>query len=143
MDMTQIINRLRDQAAGVFKSIDGAAELDAAIASAPVTPSAWAIPLAERPLDPHLADQSAQIVMLHFSVVICVANRRDATGAAAVQGLQPLRQAVRAALLGWAPNPDDGNAVTFTGGRLLLFADQRMWWADEFAVMTEIEGPIQ
>ena len=143
MDMTQIITRLRDQAAGVFKSIDGAAELDAAIEAAPATPSAWAISLAERALDRHFADRTNQIVMLHFSIVICVANRRDPTGAAAGQGLQPLRLAVRDALLGWAPNPDDGNAVTFTGGRLLRFADQRMWWADEFSVMTEIEGPIQ
>lgn len=140
MDVTPIIDQLRLSAAPLFRAIGGSVELDAAVQSAPVTPSAWVMPLAERPADPHLASAADQIVMLHFSVVICLANRRDATGSAAGQDLQALRLAVRDALLGWAPDQDTGDPCVYTGGRLLRFEDGRLWWADEFRVMTLIKS---
>lgn len=139
MDVTPIIDRLREQCPSpLFKSIGGAIELDAAVQSAPATPSAWVMPLAERAETPHLASYQAQHVMQDISVVICLTNRRDATGAAASHDLKALRQAVRAALLGWMPDSDNGEPLAFTGGRLLRFDEGRLWWADEFRVMTTI-----
>lgn len=139
MDVTPIIDRLREQCPPpLFKAVGGAIELDAAIQSAPATPCAWVMPLAEKADAPHLASYQAQLVTQDISVVICLTNRRDATGAAAAQDLKSLRLAVRAALLGWAPDGETGDPLAFTGGRLLRFDDGRLWWADEFRVMTTI-----
>lgn len=139
MDVTPIIDRLREQCPPpLFKSVGGAIELDAAVQSAPATPCAWVMPLAEKAETPHLASVQTQLVMQDISVVICVTNRRDATGAAASQDLKTLRQAVRAALMGWAPDGETGDPLAFTSGRLLRFDEGRLWWADEFRVMTTI-----
>jgi hypothetical protein len=33
--------------------------------------------------------------------------------------------------------PANGEAVAYLGGRLLQFRDARLWWTDEFQVMTD------
>jgi hypothetical protein len=139
MDVAPTIARLREQCPPpLFRSIGGAIELDAAVQSVPATPCAFVMPLAERAAEPHLASHTDQIVTQDISIVICLTNRRDAVGAAAVQDLKALRLAVRSALLGWAPDECDGNALEFVSGRLLRFNDGRLWWADEFRVITTI-----
>lgn len=141
MDLSPVITRLRDQCATTFRQYGGAAELDAAIASAPVTPSVWVMPLADRADEPHLAASTVQTVQRHFSVVLCLSNRADVTGSAAAVDLKTLRMAARYALLGWVPYPDDdiADGLVYTGGRLLHFKDSRLWWADEYRVMTTTE----
>lgn len=141
MDLTPVITRLREQCpTGTFRQIGGAAELDAAISSAPVTPSAFVMPLADRPDDPHLASYHLQHVMRHFSVVLCIANRADATGEAAASDLASRRHAVRLALRDWAPDDTTGDPIVFSGGRVLRFADGRLWWADEYRFMTSTDS---
>lgn len=141
MDLNPVIHRLRDQCpVGTFRQIGGAAELDAAIQSAPVTPSAFVMPLADRADDPHLASYHLQHVMRHFSVVLCIANRADATGDAAAADLAAKRRAVRLALAAWAPDDTTGDAIAFSGGRVLRFADGRLWWADEYRYMTTTDS---
>lgn len=135
MDVTPIIVRLRAQLSG-FVVIAGAAELDAAIAHAPSPPAAYVIPLAETADEPDLSGIHHQRLVQEFAVVLVVSNLRDATGDAAAADLQLKRSAVRVALLGWAPDASDGETVAFVSGRLLQFVDQRLWWTDEFRVMT-------
>lgn len=53
-----------------------------------------------------------------------------------------LRLALRAALVGWVPDASNGEAVTFTAGRLLrLDGDGRLWWIDEFQLTTYYWSP--
>ncbi|NRT54802.1 phage tail terminator protein [Sphaerotilus uruguayifluvii] len=133
MDLTPVITRLRQWCpAGTFRQIGGAAELDAAISSAPVTPSAFVMPLADRADDPYLASYHLQHVMRHFAIVLCVANRADATGEAAASELASRRSAVAMALLGWAPDESTGDPIAYSSGRVLRFADGRLWWSDEY-----------
>lgn len=134
MDLSPIITRLRAQLTG-FVLIAGAAELDLAIDSTPNPPAAYVLPLAETAQEPDLIGVHHQRLLQDFSVVLVVSNLRDGTGAAATTDLQAKRQAVRSALLGWAPDASNGEMVAFVAGRLLRFENQRLWWADEFRVM--------
>ena len=136
MDVSPIIARLKTQLTG-FVLIAGAAELDDAIATTANPPAADVLPLAETATAPDLAGVHHQRVRQAFAVVLVVANLRDATGAAAAADLQPKRLAVRSALLGWVPDAANGETVAFVSGRLLTFADARLWWTDEFEVITD------
>lgn len=139
MDVSPIIARLGAQAPG-FVVIAGAADLDAAIELAPATPAAYVLPLAESAADSDLATIVHQRTALEFAVVLVVSNLRDAQGAAAAAELATRRAAVRAALLGWAPDAANGEPVSFTSGRLLQFRDARLWWTDEYRVMTDLRS---
>lgn len=135
MDCQPIIDRLRTQLnAQGWIAIGGAAELDVAIEGTPGTPSLYVLPLAETPDDPYLASRADQRVLQGFGVVIVVSNARDPKGAQAQSDLQVRRLQVRRALLGWAPDQVSGDPVMASGGRLLRFAQARLWWTDEFAV---------
>ncbi|MCU0963537.1 MAG: Gp37 family protein [Burkholderiaceae bacterium] len=135
MDVSAIITRLRDQLSG-FVAIGGAAELDAAIENTPGTPAAYVLPLAETGAEPDLLGIYRQRLTHEFAVVLVLGNLRDPLGAAASIDLASKRGAVRAALAGWAPNAD-GEPVIFSGGALLMFQEQRLWWRDEFRVRSE------
>lgn len=136
MDTAAIIARLKAQLTG-WVAIGGAADVDQAIETAPATPAAYVVPLAESGAPPDLIGIYRQDLVQAFGVVIVVANLRDATGAAAAADLQARRLAVLAALLGWAPDAATGYPVVFTSGRLLQFRDARLWWTDEFEVSSE------
>lgn len=137
MDVGPIIARLAGQLSG-FPVIAGAADLDAAIETAPATPAAYVLPLAETADENDLAGIVHQRLVQDFAVVLVVANLRDARGAAAAAELAARREAVRAALLGWVADTPSGEAVTFVSGRLLQFRDARLWWSDEYRVMQDL-----
>lgn len=135
MDLSLIIARLKAQLVG-FKQIGGAAELAAATDGAVTVPAAFVMPLAENAEANAFLSSHEQRITQAFAVVLVTANRRDATGAAALQELAPLRGQVRAALAGWAPD-EEGLPVEMTGGRTLsLDGDGRLWWSDEFTLHT-------
>ena len=136
MDVSPIITRLKAQLTG-FVVIAGSADLSAATDTAPATPAAYVLPLAETGVDPDLAGVYHQRLVQEFAVVLVVANLRDATGAAAAVDLQARRLQVRSALLGWVLDASNGEMVAFTAGRLLEFKDARLWWTDEFRLMTD------
>ena len=76
-------------------------------------------------------------VTQRFGVLLVVSNRRDASGAAALVDLNALRLAVRTALIGWVPNPTEGEPVMYSGGALMrLDADSRLWWTEEYELKT-------
>lgn len=139
MDTSAVIARLAAQLSG-FVVVAGAADLDAAIETAPAAPAAYVLPLAESAAESDLATLVHQRLVQEFAVVIVVANLRDARGAAAAAELTARRAAVRAALLGWVMDAATGEPVTFVTGRLLQFRDARLWWSDEYRVMTDLIG---
>lgn len=136
MDLEPIVARLQTTTA-VFRRVGGAADLAAIESGPPLAPACYVMPLAEEALeDIPLLGGFAQALGVVFGVVVLCANRRDARGEAVCADLRPLRQALRAALLGWSPEPDVGEPVHFAGGRLLRFDDGLLWWIDEFRVKT-------
>ena len=127
----QIIDRLKGTT-GV-RSVQGAVELAAALnAQTLATPAVFVVPLRDqtRP-DAGFTSGVIQQTLRTFGVVLVVDNKRDATGAAALNDLEPLRIAVRERLLGWAA---EGAEAPFTasGGQLIDMDGGRVWWGDDY-----------
>jgi hypothetical protein len=135
MDLSLILTRLKGQLTG-FKEVGNAADLDALIDSVVPTPSAYLMPISESAEDNELIGGFQQRLTIGFWVVLAISNLRDTTGAAAINELTVQRTKVKAALLGWAPEPAIGEPVRFSVGHLLRFKDGVLWWVDEFRVTT-------
>lgn len=135
MDLTPILDRLKTQMTG-FRLVGSAVDLDAlADGAVPVTPAAYLIPLGEDGGDNTLTGD-LQLLTVDFAVILTLANRRDASGAAAIGELESWRAKVRDALLGWTPDAETCSSPRFSGGRVLHFGDGVLWWSDEYQVST-------
>ena len=135
MDLIPIEQRLKSLVAA-FKKVGGAADLDAIGTGVIPTPSAYVIPARDAATDIELLGGFEQDIDNHFTVVLAIANRRDATGAAALGSLETIRKAVKAAMNGWCPDATNGEQVRFVSGAILRFDDGLLWWADEYRVKT-------
>lgn len=132
MDVQPVIEHLRRSLKGL-RSVGGAAEFDAAGDGTVTPPCAFVLPLQETAAPNGMLGVHDQRLALAFGVVTVVMNRRDARGEAAMGELAPHRRALKAALMGWCPDPAQGLPVNFVSGRLLrLDTDHRLWWTDEF-----------
>lgn len=134
MDLTPIIVRLKEQLAG-FVLVGAAADLDIAIGTLTTPPAAFVLPLEDTAQPNDRLGVHHQLVTQRFAVVLVLSNLRDATGAAAAAELAVRRRALRDALAGWMPDAATGEPVNFTGGRLLQFEDQLLWWRDEWSLV--------
>ncbi len=123
------------QLAGTSGIVDvgGASEFIAAREALKRSPSAFVLPAKDTAGANELVTQIDQRVIARFGVMLAVKNLRDAQGVAALNDLTPLRRAVWAKLLGWAP-ADEFAPCTYAGGRLFDFDldNQVLWWVDEF-----------
>ena len=130
------IGRLKAQVTGM-REIDGASSLDAAMRGAVATPSLYLIPLTETGRElPHTGVVDQDITVL-FAVLFVLDAARTARGLDVLIELHSKRAQVRQALVGWVPDQDTGEPVTFAGGELVQFqGDGRLWWSDEFLLST-------
>lgn len=136
MDLSAIEDRLNAQLTGL-KHVGTSADLDAAIDGNVQAPSAYVLPLTDAATDMDTTGGTNQRIVERFGVVQVVSNRRDAKGAAALSELKTLRLALRTALVGWVPDAQTGEPVHFRAGRLLrLDGNGRLWWIDEFELIT-------
>ncbi len=142
MNLTPVIDRLKSLLTG-FKSIGSAVDLDAAMGGVVAVPAAFVMPLAESATALDLLQQTSQRITSLFGVVLCVSNKRDATGAATLVDLVSLRNQLRNALVGWIPDPATAEPVHFAAGRLMrMDGDGRLWWLDEFELVTHYWSPL-
>ena len=130
------IGRLKAQVTGM-REIDGASSLEAAMRGAVATPSLYLIPLTETGRElAHTGPLDQQIAVL-FAVLFALDTARSAQGMDVLVELHTHRSQVRAALVGWVPDNETGEPVTFVGGELVQFqGDGRLWWSDEFLLTT-------
>ena len=130
------IGRLKAQVTGM-REIDGASSLEAAMRGAVATPSLYLIPLTETGRElAHTGPLDQQIAVL-FAVLFALDTARSAQGMDVLMELHTHRSQVRAALVGWVPDDETGEPVTFVGGELVQFqGDGRLWWSDEFLLTT-------
>jgi hypothetical protein len=113
-----------------FKQVGGAAQFQNAAESNPrATPAAFVIPLEENPGVSAMGDLVIQRVAVTLGVILVVRNLSDSKGVAARQDMETLRQAVKAALLGWQP-PGGYDPLERGRSGLLAFKDGHMWWQD-------------
>ncbi|MCC7413318.1 MAG: hypothetical protein IT495_17010 [Gammaproteobacteria bacterium] len=130
MLVAAIIARLRTEVSAL-RDVTGAADLRAAGITLKRWPAAWVVLTGEQAQANQLATAVSQRVVATVGVVLGARDVSDATGTAAREALEPVRGAVRAALLGWAPDAEYEPCV-LRGGRLLAFGDAVLWWLDEF-----------
>lgn len=127
-DLTgMLVARLRAEA-NILRDVGGAADLDAIDEQVATVPSAFVIPLAERPTEPPTAAQFSQLVDAAVGVVFIVSS------AAAGEDLSELvivRRAAFAALLGWAP-AGCLQGLAYAGGRLIKLSNNLLYWQDDF-----------
>jgi hypothetical protein len=140
--MAVVVQHLRT-ALPELRAVGGSADLDAALEGAVALPAAFVLPLLEQARPLKLLGLAAQRVTVTFGVLHVLSNRRDARGAAALTDLHTHRRALRAALLGWVPDAETGEPVTFEGGRLMRLDDEgRLWWMDEFKAHQDERQPM-
>ena len=136
MWLQDVIARLKAQVTGM-REIDGASSLDAAMRGAVSCPSAYAIPLTETGRELAHTGPVDQLITVLFGVLIVLDTARTAQGLDVLIELDAKRRQVRQALVGWVPDEDTGESVTFAGGELVQFqGDGRLWWSDEFVLTT-------
>lgn len=128
--LTPIAERIRAQAP-LFKKVGIAADLAAARRELKLEPAAFLIPVLERASANSLENGVSQFVLQRFGVVLAVRNLRDAAAEHAQEELAPVRDALFAALIGWAPDAER-DPVTYAGGRLIGLTDRVLWWQDSF-----------
>lgn len=141
MDLSPILARLKTQLTGL-KSVGASVDLDTALEGVVAMPAAFVLPLGEGAIAMDLVGRTGEQVIQRFGVLHCLSNRRDAQGSASLDDLKTYRLALRVALVGWVPDAATGEPVHFSAGRLLrLDGDGRLWWIDEFQLMTYYWSP--
>lgn len=125
-----------------LRAVGGAADLDAAMRpGARITPPmAYVMPLGERAgAAQGRTAVLRQPVSCTFGVVLVIQALRDNEGREALQALSTLRAQLSLGLVGWVPDADTGEQVTYLGGELVQFeGDGRLWWSDEFQHTTHV-----
>lgn len=133
-----IVTRLKQEVGrDVLRAVEGALDL-AALDGAPQAPCAWAIPVGDSAKPSGMATIVSQMVTEQFAIVIAVKAPNDKTGAKGVDALGAIRDAVRAALLGWAPPGRE--PIEYRGGRLIDLKAGTVWWLDQYVTETLIRG---
>jgi hypothetical protein len=127
VDLSPIVERLRERVAW---PVAGAAQL-AAVQSVPQPLMGWVLPLAERAEANQTIGGVYQRLTVRLAVVLYVRQVADARGEAALEALEPAREAILSALVGWAPAAEHA-PLELRNGRLLTLADGALWWQDEF-----------
>ncbi|SRR5258708_3811730 len=141
MDIQLIITRLKLQPA--FKRVGGAIDLPTAQADLKnLVPAVYVIPLRES-AGQNLVDTNLtlrQAVRLRMAVMVAVSNVRDVRGEAAQGDLEPVRAALRSALLGWTPDPAVCDPFEFDSGRLVSLSNATLWWLDIFRTVQYVSN---
>lgn len=132
MRIASIIERLAARVPAL-KLAGGAASFERSAPALTTMPAAFVLPARETAsANPFAAQLVQQEVTAEFVVLIAVRNLADDEGAAALEALAPVREAVLTALLGWVP--DDAEAgCEYVAGDLLQFANGVIWWQDTYS----------
>lgn len=130
------LQRLKDRVTGM-REIDGASSLDAAMRGTVAGPSLYLIPLTEKGHELRHTGQLDQDITVLFGALFLLETARSAQGLDVLIELEAARLQVRKALVGWVPDDETGEPVTFAGGELVQFqGNGQLWWSDEFVLTT-------
>lgn len=134
-----VIARLKTEVT-LVRNIGGSANLESARTGKVPAPLISVIPLAETAGPNQFTGTVVQQqTSERFGVVVGVRNVRDPAGAASMDELKPVRDEIRAALLGWLP-AEGYDTCTYRSGRVLGLQNGVLWWIDEFMTGTLIRS---
>lgn len=132
----QALTRLRDQVTGM-RQVEGVSSLAAAMKGVSAVPAIYLVPLAEKGQELAHTGAVDQYIGVMFGVIYAMPAARTSMGLDAVLALEEKRRLVRQALVGWIPDSETGEPITFAGGELIdLPATGHLWWADDFQLTT-------
>lgn len=139
MELDFVINRLKAPspvALTGMRQVGTCADAESALTGTVSVPAAFVLPVSELGAPSQVTQVTRQRITCRFGVLLCVANRRDNRGDAALGDLASVRAQLRQALVGWAPDPATGEPVQFARGRFFRMEAGRVWWLDEFDFVT-------
>lgn len=116
---------------GHFKLVGGSADIDDDI-NITALPAAFVVPSSETASENSLITAVQQLITVEFAVLITARNVKTSTGADAYNAIQPLRKAIKQAIIGWQPAEEYEPVVYKSGALLKLDEDAVMWWVDTF-----------
>lgn len=132
----QTLERLRSRLTGM-RQVEGLSSLAEAMKGVSAVPAAYLVPLAEKGQEMPHTGAVDQFIGVMFGVIYAMPAARTSMGLDAVLALEAKRREVRLALVGWVPDADTGEPVTFVGGELLDLPNTgHLWWADDFQLTT-------
>jgi len=130
MDVSLVVARLEQRLADLnLREIEEAPGLDEAMRNNKASPAVYVLPLSERGTHlPHTGTVD-QLEQRLFGVLMVL----DVGRRAGQVDLATVRRRVKLALVGWVPEEDPGEPITFQGGQLVdLPGNGTQWWSDEF-----------
>ena len=131
IDLSPLIERITSQVSAL-KLIGGAARFEEAQEGIKTLPAAFALLARESPEPSPFMDQVVQQrIIVDFVVLVACRNLSDASGKAAAETMQPVRHAIRQALLKWAPDAEH-DGCEFVNGEMLDFVNKVLWWQDTY-----------
>lgn len=140
MDLTLIVNQLRDRLPDFGGRIGGVAEFKTASASNSIAcPAAFVLPLSEDAETPDTHQVTRQLITQGFGVVVVLATQGDEKGGTALEAVENVKSKLLRALFGWQPN-DECDPIYYEGGQLMSLDRAVLYWRYEFAVKCWIDS---
>lgn len=140
MQIDPVISAIRQRALLFAGRVAGAMKFQVLPESAALSvPCAFVIPLDDNPNANTSSTGIRQELEESFAVVVAISNVADELGKAASASVDVVRRQLWAALLGWSPDEDNYDGITYGGGSLLAIDRARLWYQFEFSAMTLIE----
>lgn len=138
--LDEVITALRARCPSFANRVAGAAEFNALPENGKLTvPSAYVLPLDDKPGDASTGTGYRQELRDSFGVVVALANDADLRGQkATADAVRVIRPELFKALLGWGPDDDHG-PITYEGGQLQDMNRAVLWYRFEFGAETVIE----
>ncbi|WP_306603929.1 hypothetical protein [Azonexus sp.] len=131
MNLKPIKDRLVAVKPAGVRKVGSAADLAALKSGRVPAPALYLLPMDEQAGKMNVASDTIVRVAAGFAVVFAVKNCSDGDGGAAIDDLEPFRDAVKIALHGWSPDTYL-DPVEFSSGRLMSFDDGVVFWMDEY-----------
>jgi hypothetical protein len=139
-----LVDLFRARLAGIdpaaFAVIEDAAAL-AAIEGVPMALPAAYVFVKEEASDPteRMTGPVLQRCEVDVAVLIVTSNMADHRGGSAARDIETLKAAVRAALIGWIPEPAVGEPVQHVSGQFIRFRAGTVWHEEVYGTATYIE----
>lgn len=133
MNLAPVVARLDAEVADL-KTVAGAAGFLEAAGTLRVAPAAFVLPAQETAAPNRLAVNAVRQPLTFTFGVLLALKTTGAIDETKLDLLDPIRRAVRAALVGWT-HPDASDLTTYARGRIVTVdADRALWWQDEFVI---------
>lgn len=139
MRLNAIIQRLEERLSWARK-VQGAADLSRASERQQFGADLYVVDLGERAGANQRGNSHRQRVDINIGIFQWSRHVGDATGGKALEQLETRREQLLAALVNWAPSPED-DPFEFVEGRLVRFEPPGVLWSDRFKTTYQLVIP--